>query len=123
MSKIRVLSIYVGEPPKVEMIENKLEVMQNFVGGHFETVGVTEDIVLLCNDKGAICDPPLPESLILMRFNHPYDIVRGNLFFCSYNEKGDLVGLTDEQLNEIKNRLKYAMVTEEGKFILGLEMS
>lgn len=52
--KIMVLKKRPGEPWHLEPIRNDLESLQLFVDGYIEAVGITSDLVLICNEEGRI---------------------------------------------------------------------
>ena len=59
MSKIRAIVKRPDEPVgHVTNISNTLENFQRTVGGHIEKVTIAEDVVLLCNEEGAINGMP-----------------------------------------------------------------
>ena len=51
---IRVLRKRPGEPWNLGLIQNDLESLQHFVDGYIETVTITSDLVLICNEEGRI---------------------------------------------------------------------
>lgn len=40
------------------MVDNSLEQFQKLVGGHIEVVGLTPDVLLVCNEEGLINNLP-----------------------------------------------------------------
>lgn len=54
MSEIRVIIKKPGEPPVSAQIENTLESLQETVGGYIETVTMSRDVVIICNEEGRI---------------------------------------------------------------------
>ena len=79
----------------VVTIENTLEKCQEIVGGHIETVsfaGLREKgILIVCNEEGLLIGLEPNENLF------PYFIC-GDVFFTTYNDEGDFVSLSDEQV-------------------------
>ncbi len=55
---IRVLIKYPGERVKPAVLENDLLPLQKAVGGYIETVTVTKDMVILCNEEGRLLGMP-----------------------------------------------------------------
>lgn len=51
---IKVLFKPVGKPFEERVIPNTLEACQELVGGYIETVTVTTDVVLVCNEEGRL---------------------------------------------------------------------
>lgn len=83
---IRVVTVRVGEEPKVDWLAGDLESMQAFVGGSIDMVAIVDGVDLVCNDEGVLLD--LPENGCG---------IRGPYFFAGTNEEGDTISLTDEQ--------------------------
>lgn len=54
--KIKVIIKQPGRKPYSTAISNTLKNLQNTVGGYIETVTLAEDLVVICNEEGAIND-------------------------------------------------------------------
>lgn len=52
--KIRAIIKNPGELAYMTVIENNLEKLQEIVGGYIETVTITNDICIVCNEEGRI---------------------------------------------------------------------
>lgn len=52
--KIRVLTKRPGQPPRSTWIANNLKNLQNYVGGLIETVTLTADTVVICDEEGRL---------------------------------------------------------------------
>ena len=59
MNKISVLVKEPGEAAYHTHIENSLEALQETVGGFIETVTLSDNLVLICNEEGRIWGLPL----------------------------------------------------------------
>lgn len=70
--RIRVIQKDVGGNWAMRMMPNTLEAIQAYVGGHFETVRLTTELTLVCNEEGIPLE--LPFNCKLFNFN-----VYGNL--------------------------------------------
>lgn len=58
-----------GQAPKVEpLFENTLEAFQKAVDGYIETVTVTEDVVIICNEEGRLRGLPFNVELFGVGF-------------------------------------------------------
>lgn len=99
---IRVLHVPVGDQPTIKEIDGSLKSMQSLVGGHLEGLGITEDIAMYLHGEGKGIG--LPQNFLLMNKAQIVDVAVGDVFFCSHNEEGDAVSLTDEMIQEIVNR-------------------
>lgn len=94
--QIKVLIKDVGKPARIGTIDNALQAMKDIVNGYIEAVYVTDNIMLICNEEGKICNLPLNfiiDNKLLT------DGIHGNVFFTKVNEDGDNVSLND---NDIK---------------------
>ena len=58
MKKIKVIIKRPGEKPHSTWISNSLKNLQLTVDGHIETVTVTPDMVIICNEEGRIRELP-----------------------------------------------------------------
>ena len=47
-----------NEQPKLIDIENSLEALQAAVGGYIETITVTSDACIICNEEGRLLNLP-----------------------------------------------------------------
>ena len=95
--KIRVLVVEPMKEPKVEYIENTLNDMQRVVGGLIEEIDLDNNTVLVCNEEGKLMN--LQANRRVGR-----DVIAGTFFIAGDDGSEDLVSLTDEQVNEYKER-------------------
>ena len=56
--KIKVIVKDPGKPARVVWISNRLENLQRTVGGYIETVTISTDVVIICNEEGRIRNLP-----------------------------------------------------------------
>lgn len=92
-NKIRVLKVEPNKHPDESMLENELEAMQEAVGGYIDIVSLEGGVCILLNDEG---------KLIGLEGNRRIgnDIIVGNFYVCGSNDEGDLVSLTDEEMEK-----------------------
>lgn len=92
-NKIRVLKVEPSKHPEEFMLENELEAMQEAVGGYIDIVSLEGGICILLNDEG---------KLIGLEGNRRIgnDIIVGNFYVCGSNDEGNLVSLTDEEMEK-----------------------
>ena len=95
--KIRVLVVEPMKEPKVEYIENTLDDMQRVVGGLIEEINLNDNTVLVCNEEGKLMN--LQANRRVGR-----DVIAGTFFIAGDDGSEDLISLTDEQVNEYKER-------------------
>lgn len=79
-------------------IDNTLKMFQELVEGYIETTSFDglrqKGIIIVCNEEGLLKGLDPNENV------YPFFIV-GNVIFTSYNNEGDFVSLTDEQVEYI----------------------
>lgn len=106
MKQIKVVVKNVGERPKEQFIEDKLEAMQIIVEGYIEAVMITKDIVLVINEEGKINN--LDNNFGVATFelkgdvyeSQLHDVIFGNGFFVA--SKGSrFTSLSEEQIDFI----------------------
>ncbi len=96
---LKVVVVEPGAKPCVKVIEDKLEAMQEVVGGYIEMIALPydfeRDIVLICNEEGKLLGLPGNRRV-------GDDIIAGTFFVAALNdEDGSLVSLTDAEINKI----------------------
>jgi len=99
-NKNEMIEVIVVEPdkhPRVERITNDLTTMQTIVGGDIEEIGLDDHTVLVCNEEGKLMN--LQANRRVGR-----DVIAGTFFIAGDDGSEDLVSLTDEQVNEYKER-------------------
>lgn len=84
-----------GQSPYVEDIKTDLKTQQNIVGGHIETLHITDDIIMICNEDGKL--QGLPYNFYLSQYN---DKIVGTVFFVG-DDVPEFRGLTDEEVEII----------------------
>lgn len=105
---ITVIVVKTGEKPEIRKIGNKLEDMQEIVGGTIcMTMPYQDDVAIVCNDEGKINGMPLNRALYGVDGEF-CDIIAGDFFLCrapAYSE--DFHSLLDEQLKRYSKMFKY----------------
>lgn len=88
---IRVIIVEPLEPPRVAVIKNILEDMQEIVGGLIEEIDLDEEAVLVCNEEGKINN---------LKANRRVgnDVIAGTFFIAREDGSEYLRSLTDEQI-------------------------
>ena len=99
--KIKVLIVEPNEAPKVAVIDDALEAMQEIVGGLIQPVyplNFTDDAILICNDEGKLLGLE-PNAFLHDKNNVPYDVVCGTFFICNAPaDSENFESLTDAQI-------------------------
>ena len=96
---MRVLIVPPKARPYVAEIESGLEPMQELVGGSIEMVDLDDNTSLVCNEEGKI--QGLEGNRRIGR-----DIIAGTFFLCGFNEEGESVSLSDEQISKYYERFR-----------------
>ena len=123
MSKIKVLVLNDLELKEKE-IDNSLKALQNEDGGYIEIHCFSRklsenNIDMIINEEGKV--NRLQPQLAIYQDNKIVDVICGNIIFASANEDGETIGLTDEQIDVVKEVLKYDVICEFG-FLKSMEM-
>ena len=96
----------VGQPCEVKTIEKlELEDMQEMVGGLIECLHVGNGVDMWLNDEGKLFNLPL-NIVIGSQDKEILDTIQGNVFFAGNNNLGETIGLSDEQVDWVKNKLE-----------------
>lgn len=96
---MRVLIVPPKARPYAAEIESGLEPMQELVGGSIEMVDLDDNTSLVCNEEGKI--QGLEGNRRIGR-----DIIAGTFFLCGFNEEGESVSLSDEQISKYYERFR-----------------
>ena len=97
VDQIKVIIVRPDEHPCVADIDNDLKTMQSIVDGDIEEIYLDDDTVLVCNEEGKLMN--LQANRRVGR-----DVIAGTFFIAGDDGSEDLVSLTDEQVNEYKER-------------------
>lgn len=97
--KLTVLIVEPLEPPRIAVIKNTLEDMQEIVGGLIEEIGLDEETVLVCNEEGKINN---------LKANRRVgnDVIAGTFFIARDDGSEYLRSLTDEQIKSYQERFQ-----------------
>lgn len=92
-NEIKVVMVEPNKHPIVTTIKTKLENLQEAVGGLIEIIDIEANICILCNEEG---------KLIGLAGNRKLgdDILVGTFYVCGSNDEGDLVSLTNSQIDK-----------------------
>ena len=92
-NEIKVVMVEPNKHPIVTTIKTKLENLQEAVGGLIEIIDIEPNICILCNEEG---------KLIGLEGNRKLgdDILVGTFYVCGSNDEGDLVSLTNSQIDK-----------------------
>jgi len=87
---IRVLTCKIGEMPRIEIVENSLTNLQEFVGGYIELAYV-EGVMMIINEEGKLQN--LKPNFILSS----WDVVVGNVLFTG-NANENFASISDDEI-------------------------
>lgn len=97
---MRVLMIEPGKEPFVTEIGNDLESLQKAVDGLIEVLYLEESVLIVCNEEGKCL------GLDGNRCVDNGDIIAGAFLICGGNDEGEMISLSDEQIEKYKERFK-----------------
>lgn len=66
--KIKVIVKVPGKAPEMRTVRNELQSLQQLVGGNIETVTVSTDLVIICNEEGRLRNLPYNMTLLGIDF-------------------------------------------------------
>lgn len=121
--QIKVILVQEGKLAKSVSIENKLEAMQELVGGQIEEyMPFVDDIAIICNEEGKMCGLPLNRAIYVEDTNEMVEIIAGD-FFIAYapidSEKFESLPkeLEEKYLKKFKKPEKFIKLNNEIKAI------
>lgn len=88
---VRVLTCKAGEMPQVEIIENTLANLQEFVGGYIEVSYAIEGVIMILNEEGKFQN--LKPNFILSS----YDMIVGDVLFIG-NAGEEFGSISDDEI-------------------------
>jgi len=95
---VKVLLYKPGCEPAIKFIAPTLEAMQDVVGGYIETVRLTDNLVLVCDEEGKLKDKPA-NRVLYKDGRRPIDVLVGDFFICrSVGEEFGSIKPGDEDL-------------------------
>lgn len=81
------------ESPEIVNIENTLEAYQSIVEGYIESVVLSPDLMMICNEEGKL-------NNLTINFVLDQDPIAGTVFFTNYNEE-DFADISDTNINAL----------------------
>ncbi len=113
MNKVKVITKLPNEKAKVEEIPNDFNFVSEFVGGLIDStfLPTDEDIDVIVNDSSLTLG--MNPNIVTPEYE---GVLAGPLIFCTHNEEGNMVSLSDEQ---IKKTMKY--IERNNVFNMSLE--
>lgn len=96
---MRVLSVKPFEKPAIIDIEDKLEKLQEYVGGYIEATYPFEDTVAMILNGEAKLNGSMPNRAMRNNKGDIYDIYFGNFLIVGINET-NFCSLTKEQISK-----------------------
>ena len=92
---MKVVIVEPGKPGYVKDIEDKLENLQQIVGGYIEAITLKPGVVLVCNEEGKIKGLPINRDI-------GFDYICGTFFICGTKGE-DFASLNDIQVETYLN--------------------
>lgn len=107
--EISVLHVRPGRKPTRITIENKLETMQQLVGGNIEEcMPFQDDVAIICNEEGKLNHLPLNRAIYDEETGQMVDIIAGDFFICyapAWSE--NFRSLPDDLANKYAEKFQY----------------
>ncbi|MCY8256391.1 DUF3846 domain-containing protein [Bacillus spizizenii] len=101
--RVMIVKAETDEIAIIQKFPHSLESMQTVVGGYVEPVRVTDSITIWGNETGKI--DGLDLNFYLLGYDDkPLDMMVGDVLITGTDEEGETVGLTDEEIEEVKER-------------------
>lgn len=101
--------LFIGVDGTVEtrefVVGDSYEVIRNAVDGWIECAMVQEDIDLWLNEEGKLIGlevNPIATALFWDKYGIGTDVIVGNVLLANHNEHGDTIGLSDNQMNYLR---------------------
>lgn len=94
-NKLEVLIVEPDKLPYEKTIINDLKSLQNEVDGLIEMVDIDDNVSIICNEEGKILNLNLNRIV-------GNDIIAGNFFIAGFNDSGDIISLSKDQIEKYK---------------------
>ena len=114
-NKIKILIKEPYKKPYIKEVENELKTYQEIVGGYIEYIGcpTCEEIDLVCNEEGKL--DKLEGNFFIPEYE---DCLVGTVFAVGYNDEGDFISITDEQVKIVTEYMeKYSLLENENLYL------
>ena len=124
---MKVLVLSNGELRETE-IGNELEDLQKIVGGYIEIPFLGDkfrdnNIDVIINEEGKLIEGMIAEMAIVdEKQGRILDVVYGNCIFASHDEAGETIGLTEEQIEFVKEELETVIELMNKRTLEGFEV-
>jgi len=107
-----------GETKILDLTGRQLEMLQESVGGWIETVTLSDNAILWCNEEGAVLNllrNPFAEMIWDAYIDRKNPIFGTVVLTGGVDEKGELFSLTKNQTDRIINDIKFIQVIQPMK--------
>ena len=113
MNKVKVITKLPNEKAKIEEIPNDFDFVSEFVEGLVDStfLPTDEDIDVIVNDSSLTLG--MEPNIVTPEYE---GVLAGPLIFCTHDEEGEMVSLSDEQ---IEKAMKY--IERNSVFNMSLE--
>ena len=124
---MKVLVLSNGELRETD-IGNELEDLQKIVGGYIEIPFLGDkfrdnNIDVIINEEGKLIEGMIAEMAIVdEKQGRILDVVYGNCIFASHDEAGETIGLTEEQIEFVKEELETVIELMNKRTLEGFEV-
>lgn len=101
---IKVVICERGEPARVDQVYNRLEELQQLVGGYIEVMPLSDGVVLVCNEEGKI-DGSKENRTLKMADGSVLDTIFGTFFLCR-TEGEEFASLEDADVKKLLRQFR-----------------
>lgn len=114
MHKVKVLLSASGVKNRVVHMKADLSEFKSVIGECILKAPITQNIYVL-SDSQAVENEKAPNMLICAPNGQIKTILAGNLIFVNTDEKGEIIDLTEEDLNLLEKSIEYFTDDKAGK--------
>lgn len=114
--KIKVLVKEEGKIQEWREIENKLEVMQEIVGGWLDVVRLPKRIDMWIDDEGIAKGRPINVFVLEKGTGRAIYAIHGSIFFASSDRNGETISLNQEQTDWLKENIRVSNAPDDPSF-------
>jgi len=111
--KLVILKVEPNKLPYEKVIINDLKSLQHEVDGLIEMIDLNNETCLVCNEEGKLINLDLNRVV-------GNDIIAGNFFVSRFDDSGNLISLTSDQIVKYKEKYNQKSIDEVDEKIVNL---
>ena len=100
----KMIRKYPNKDFEICKMHSSLEASQKFIGGYIESIQITNNIYIYCNENGKFIDLDDNINILLGKSVQTSQIksIVGNILIVKVDEEGDIVDISENDLIEVK---------------------